>query len=71
MCNLTLSLTSAVDGGGWSTPRPGRFLPGKCHYPLYRGLCEVQGRSGRVQKISPPQEFDLQTVQPLVGYCTY
>ena len=25
----TLSLTSALDGGGWSTPRPGRFIPGK------------------------------------------
>jgi len=22
-----LSLTSALDGGGWSTPRPGRFTP--------------------------------------------
>jgi len=25
----TLSLTSALDAGGWSTPRPGRFTPGK------------------------------------------
>ena len=25
----TLSLTSALDGGGWSTPRPGRFDPWK------------------------------------------
>jgi hypothetical protein len=25
----TLSLTSALDGGGWSRPRPGRFTPGK------------------------------------------
>jgi len=25
----TLSLTSALDGGGWSTPRPGRFTPVK------------------------------------------
>ena len=25
--SLTLSLTSALDGGGWSTPRPGRFTP--------------------------------------------
>jgi hypothetical protein len=25
--NSTLSLTSAVDSGGWSTPRPGRFTP--------------------------------------------
>ena len=24
----TLSLTSALDDGGWSTPRPGRFTPG-------------------------------------------
>ena len=23
----TLSLTSALDGGRWSTPRPGRFTP--------------------------------------------
>jgi hypothetical protein len=21
--------------GGWSTPRPGRFTPGKIRYPLY------------------------------------
>jgi hypothetical protein len=25
----TLSLTLALDEGGWSTPRPGRFTPGK------------------------------------------
>ena len=25
----TLSLTSALDRGGWLTPRPGRFTPGK------------------------------------------
>ena len=25
----TLSLTLALDGVGWSTPRPGRFTPGK------------------------------------------
>ena len=24
----TLTLTSAIDGGGWSTPSPGRFTPG-------------------------------------------
>jgi hypothetical protein len=27
MYSSTLSLTSAVDGGGWLTPRPGRFSP--------------------------------------------
>jgi hypothetical protein len=31
----TLSLTSALDESGWSTPRPGRFTPGKeTRYPL-------------------------------------
>jgi hypothetical protein len=26
---INLSLTSALRGGGWSTPRPGWFTPGK------------------------------------------
>jgi hypothetical protein len=29
-----LSLTSSVDGRGWSTPRPGRFTPGKDAVPI-------------------------------------
>jgi hypothetical protein len=27
MYSSTLSLTSALDGSGWLTPRPGRFTP--------------------------------------------
>ena len=27
MYSSTLPSTSALDGGGWSTPRPGRFTP--------------------------------------------
>jgi hypothetical protein len=27
--NSSLSLNSALDRGGWPTPRPGRFTPGK------------------------------------------
>ena len=30
----TLSLTSALDGGGWSTPGPGSFTPGKDQIPI-------------------------------------
>jgi hypothetical protein len=61
-----LSLTLALDEGGWSTPRPGRFTPGKeTQYPLYRRLGGPQGRSGRVRKISPPPGFDPLTVQPV------
>ena len=29
-----LPSTSAPDGGGWSTPRPGRFTPGKDPLPI-------------------------------------
>jgi hypothetical protein len=29
MCSSILSLTSALDFGEWSTPRTGRFTPGK------------------------------------------
>ena len=32
--SITLSLTSALDGGGWSTPRPGRFTPRKDPVPI-------------------------------------
>ena len=57
-------------GGGWLTPRPGRFTPGKeSRYPLSRRLSGPQDRSGRTWKISPPPESDLQTVQPVAsGY---
>jgi hypothetical protein len=30
----TLSLTSALDGCGWSKPRPGRFTPAKAPIPI-------------------------------------
>jgi hypothetical protein len=53
-CSSTLSLTSALDGGGWSTPRPGRFTSEEeTRYPHYWRLCGPQGRSGRVREISP------------------
>jgi hypothetical protein len=34
MYSTTLSLTSALDGGGWPTPRPGRFTPGNDPVPI-------------------------------------
>jgi hypothetical protein len=30
----TVSLTSTLDEGGWSIPRPGRFTPGKDPVPI-------------------------------------
>ena len=34
MYSSTLPATSALDGGGWSTPRPGRTTPGKKQVPI-------------------------------------
>ena len=50
----TLSLTSALDVGGWLTPRPGHFTPGKwTRYPIYK-------RPG-----GPATEIDPRNVQPV------
>ena len=68
---FTLSLTPALNGGGWLAPRPGRFTPAKeTRYPLYRSVSGPQGRSGRVRKISPPPGFDPWTVQPVASRYT-
>ena len=49
---------------------PAALPPGKTRYPLYRRLGEPQGRSGWVQKISPPPGFDPRTVQPVASRYT-
>jgi len=36
MYSSILSLTLALDGGGWSTPRPGRFNPGNNPAPIVK-----------------------------------
>ena len=55
----------------WSTPRPGRFPPGKePRYTLYSRLGGPQGRSGRVRITSPPPGFDPRTVQNVASRYT-
>jgi hypothetical protein len=50
---------------------PGRFTPGKeTLYPLYTRVSEIQGQSGRVQKISPPLGFDPRNVEPAASRYT-
>ena len=54
--------------GGWLTPRPCNFTPGKgTWYEFYRRLSGPQDRLERVRKISPPQGFDPRIVQPIVN----
>jgi len=60
----------AREGGRWRPPR-GRFTPGKETWcPLCTRLIGQLGRSGPLQKISPPPTFDLRTVQPVVSMYT-
>ena len=57
---------------GWlvnDTPRP-LYARKETQYPLYRRLGGPQGRSELVRKISPPQEFDPRTVQPVASRYT-
>ena len=64
-------MTTALERGEGSASRLGHSLPpGKTRYPLYRRLGGPQGRSGQVQKISPPPGFDPRTVQPVYSRYT-
>jgi len=57
-------------GVGGQRHAPANLSLGKTRYPLYRKLGGPEGRSGRVWKISPPLEFDPQTVQPVASHYT-
>jgi hypothetical protein len=59
----TISLTSALDGGGWLKLLPDRFTARKeTRHPLYRGLGGPQRQSQWVRKTSPPVGFKPLTV---------
>jgi hypothetical protein len=49
---------------------PAALHSGKTWYPLYRRLGGPQGWSEWMQKISPPPEFNPQTVQPVASRYT-
>ena len=66
-----LSLTSALDGVGWSTPRPGRFTLGKDTVPIVQeaGWAPRPVCTG-AENIAPPSGFDPQTFQPVTSRYT-
>jgi hypothetical protein len=63
-------VTSALEGGEWSAPRPGRFTPGKDPVPIVQEAGGPQGRSEHVRKIATPPWFDPRTVQPVASCYT-
>ena len=58
-------MTAALEGGEWSTERPGRNLPpGKTRYPLYRRLGRPLDRSTRAETLDPtPLNYELLGVE--------
>ena len=64
----TVSLTSVLDGVGWSTLRP-LYPQERDPVPVVYEVGWATG-SGRVRKISPPLGFDPRTVQPVASLYT-
>jgi hypothetical protein len=66
----TLFLTSALDGGGWSMPRPSRFTPGKdpVHFVYEAGWTPGPVRTG-AENLALTW-IRSRTVQPVAIRCT-
>ena len=71
MYSSTLPSTSALDGGGWSAPCPGRFTPRKRSGTHCTGgwLAPRAGLDG-CGKSSPAPGLDPRTVQPVASRYT-
>ena len=60
MFNYTVSLTTALDGGRWSAPRPGRFTPGKPPVPIVQEAGWAPGPvSTGAEKLAPPHRDSI------------
>ena len=57
----TLSLTSELDGGGWLTPRHGRFTPRNDPVPIVYDVGWAPGPIWTVTEDLAPAEFDPRT----------
>ena len=68
MYSSSLSLTSALDGFVGQHHTPAALLKEKTRCQLHWRLGGPQGRSGRLQKISPPPGFGLWTVQAVASH---
>jgi hypothetical protein len=57
----------ALEVGGWSAPRRGRFTPGKDPVPIVQEAGRAPGPVWTCAKIITSPGFDLRTLQPLVS----
>jgi hypothetical protein len=63
----TLSLTSALDGGGWSTSHPCRLIPGKGPLPIVQEVGWASGPIRMGSDISPPPGFKTRNFEPIAS----
>jgi hypothetical protein len=62
--------TSALEGSGWSAPRPGRFTPEKDPVPIVQVAVWAPGPVWTYAKNLAPPGFDPRTIQPVVSRYT-
>ena len=60
-------MTSALDGGGWSTSRPGRFTLGKDPVRIVQEAGWAPGPVWTGAENLAPPGFDLRTVKSVAG----
>ena len=70
MYSSTLSLTLALDEGGWSMPRPGHFTHGKDTVPIVQKAGWAPGPVWMGAENLIPPGLNPQTVQPIVSCYT-
>jgi hypothetical protein len=65
-------IITIIRGCGWSTPRSGRFSPGKeMRYPLHNRLYRAHSRQPWLVRIMSSQPgFKPRTLQPVASHCT-
>ena len=67
--SCTLSLTSALDVGGWLMTRTGNCTLGtEILDPLYKRLGGPRSRSGQLRKLSPSPGFEPRTAQSVASH---
>ena len=65
--SFTLSFTSVLDGLGGQHQATTDLFPGMTRYQLHRRLGGLQGRSGRVRKISSTPGLEPRTIHHVVS----
>ena len=67
MHKFTFSLTSTLDGGGWSAPRPGRSTPSKDSAQIVQEAGCAPGPVWKGEVYLAPTGINTRTVHPFAS----